>query len=327
MHRHDGAGDDARSSDQSAEVRAVYVDAVRMVMQHRGSSAEAGGEGAGDGGGGLQAAALAVGAALRPRLRQDAVPPVLKAVLGLPHPSPEGRVPGARLVGLIGIPGAGKSTTADLLAQVLGFACLGVEEARDLMEGAAGDWRPAALPVLGMDGFHIPLARLRAEQGARGVYWRGAPETFDRELLAAKLSEIRGFLQGSFEESEPSVQDFSWPSFDHAEGDPRPDTMSIRSQKCVLVEGNYLLLWPEVANLLDVVVLLDNLSVDDAVARLKVRNACIPGYTLEEIEKRCDEVDRQNAEVVVDSMKAFSPREGQTLVRLSMELGGSEPGQ
>ena len=43
------------------------------------------------------------------------------------------------------------------------------------------------------------------------------------------------------------------------------------------------------------------LNVDVGVERLKIRNQCIPGYTKEEIFKRCDEVDRSNAELIQKS--------------------------
>ena len=42
-------------------------------------------------------------------------------------------------------------------------------------------------------------------------------------------------------------------------------------------------------------------DVDNCVERLKVRNLCIPGYTPEEIQIRCEEVDRVNAMTVLRS--------------------------
>ena len=36
-------------------------------------------------------------------------------------------------------------------------------------------------------------------------------------------------------------------------------------------------------------------DIEDCVRRLKIRNQCIPGYTPEEIEIRCENVDRFNA--------------------------------
>ena len=42
-------------------------------------------------------------------------------------------------------------------------------------------------------------------------------------------------------------------------------------------------------------------DLDKCIDRLKQRNKCIPGYTAEEIEKRCDKVDRANAILVQQS--------------------------
>jgi hypothetical protein len=52
--------------------------------------------------------------------------------------------------------------------------------------------------------------------------------------------------------------------------------------------------------LLELTVFIDA-DVDICVQRLKIRNLCIPGYTKEEIELRCDAVDRVNAMTVLSS--------------------------
>jgi len=41
--------------------------------------------------------------------------------------------------------------------------------------------------------------------------------------------------------------------------------------------------------------------VDVCIERVKIRNQCIPGYTPEEIEVRCEKVDRVNAMTVMRS--------------------------
>jgi len=100
-----------------------------------------------------------------------------------------------------------------------------------------------------------------------------------------------------------------WPQFDHAVGDPvfpqgvsgkAPEPPFLHADRPVIVEGNYLLLWPEVRALFDLTIFLD-LDLEKAIARLKVRNRCIPGYTEEEIFKRCDLVDRTNAQKTLES--------------------------
>lgn len=43
-------------------------------------------------------------------------------------------------------------------------------------------------------------------------------------------------------------------------------------------------------------------DIDLYIDRRKIRNQCIPGYTKEEIELRCDMVDRANALIKVDNV-------------------------
>ena len=47
-------------------------------------------------------------------------------------------------------------------------------------------------------------------------------------------------------------------------------------------------------------------DVDQCIERLKERNKCIPGYTPEEIEARCDDVDRKNAELSRDGARRYA---------------------
>jgi hypothetical protein len=115
------------------------------------------------------------------------------------------------LVGIVGIPGSGKSTSAEVLAALLG-------EDRAL--------------VCPMDGFHIPLAQLAEfPNSADAIYRRGAPDTFDAKGLFKALMHI---AHGD----EPEV---SIPGFDHAVGDPTPDQHIFKrdSHRIVLCEGLY----------------------------------------------------------------------------------------
>ena len=72
----------------------------------------------------------------------------------------------------------------------------------------------------------------------------------------------------------------------------------------VICEGLYLLHaddgWEDVASLFDLKIFLVS-NVDVCIERVKVRNKCIPGYTAEEIEIRCEKVDRVNAMTVMKS--------------------------
>jgi len=176
------------------------------------------------------------------------------------------------LVALVGIPGSGKSTSADIIANLVGRSnCM----------------------VMPMDGYHYCLADLKAmPQPEDKVYRRGAPDTFDAVALQRDLRSIR--------DGDDRI---SLPGFDHAAGDPDPGQHTfVRAQhKVVIVEGLYLLheggAWVGTSALFDLRVFIRS-DVDTCVARLKIRNKCIPGYTAEEIDIRCDVVDRANAELV-----------------------------
>ena len=189
------------------------------------------------------------------------------------HPQPERPF----LVGVVGIPGSGKSTSCGILETRVG---------------------PTGI-VIPMDGYHYPLETLRQMNNPDDVvYRRGAPDTFDPSALQNDLSQI---VHGT--ESIVRI-----PGFDHAVGDPTPDQHTfVRGQhQIVICEGLYLLHdddgWETVKDLLDYSIYIEA-NVDACVERLKERNKCIPGYTEEEIEIRCDVVDRRNAEIVLRSQK------------------------
>jgi pantothenate kinase len=112
------------------------------------------------------------------------------------------------------------------------------------------------------------------------------------------------------------------PGFDHAVGDPQPNayTFHRNQHSFVICEGLYLLHqdknnendedenqkdndngWSqEIEKQFDLTIFI-NANVDTCIERLKVRNKCIPGYTHEEIDIRCDLVDRANAMLVLKS--------------------------
>lgn len=152
------------------------------------------------------------------------------------------------MVGVVGIPGAGKTSSCRRLAQML----------------------PGSL-VLPVDGYHLPLSRLRAMTNPDDmVYRRGAPETFDPQSLRLALEKIRNG-------SEETV---TLPGFDHAIGDPCPDQHCFhRSEHSIVIaEGLYLLLdqagWNGIRELFDLTVFVDS-DVDLCVSALKIRNRWI----------------------------------------------------
>lgn len=129
------------------------------------------------------------------------------------------------LVGLAGEPGAGKSTAAARLVDLL----------------------PAAR-VLPMDGFHLPQAEL-VRLGRRERM--GAPDTFDVDAFVALLERLRDLHN--------SGETVRAPGFDRRVEEPMPGALALTPElRCIVVEGNYLLLdqagWQRVAPLLDLTV-------------------------------------------------------------------------
>jgi len=143
------------------------------------------------------------------------------------------------IVGIVGAPGAGKSTIAAELIELL-----------------------SASALLPMDGYHFSQQRL-VELGRRDRM--GAPDTFDVDALASTLRELR--------DAQPVVVA---PAFDRTIEESVADAISIHpgATITVVVEGNYLLLesggWEQVAPLLDLsffVELDHDIRVDRLIAR------------------------------------------------------------
>lgn len=153
--------------------------------------------------------------------------------------------PGRRVLGVVGPPGAGKSTLAATLT--------GAVEAR----------RPGSAVLVPMDGFHLAQAELR-RLGREGR--KGAPDTFDAAGYVALLQRIRGEVR----------ETVYAPLFDRrleqpvAGAVPVPPTAGL-----VVTEGNYLLVddgaWSGVRPLLDEVWYLQ-LDDDRRRARLVARH-------------------------------------------------------
>jgi pantothenate kinase len=159
------------------------------------------------------------------------------------------------------------------------------------------------------------------------IYRRGAPDTFDISALVQDLRQIRAISSTPTThagKSNVAIEDefldkVYIPGFDHSKGDPTPNEHAfIRSKhQVVIMEGLYLLLdesdvadhddkdndivrWKEVSSQFDLKIFIDA-DLNSCIERLKIRNKCIPGYTPEEIDIRCDIVDRSNALTVMKS--------------------------
>ncbi|CAM4062068.1 nucleoside/nucleotide kinase family protein [Deinococcus marmoris] len=150
-------------------------------------------------------------------------------------------VPGERrILGIVGAPGAGKSTLCAALADALG-------------DQAA---------LVGMDGFHLANAEL-VRLGRRGR--KGAPETFDAGGYAALLERLRA-------EKDQTVYA---PTFDRQLEESIGSAIPISAgTPLILTEGNYLLLedgeWERVRPALDAAWFLelpDGLRMERLISR------------------------------------------------------------
>lgn len=177
------------------------------------------------------------------------------------------RCPGAYLLGIAGIPGSGKTTLCEVLRQA----------------------RPDC-QVVPMDGYHLPRSLLDAE----GLRRRGAPFTFDSLAFRRDIQRLKHDRAGLF------------PTFDHAEKDPRPDRIRIDpATPLVIVEGIYVLMhdW-QLEPLFDLRIFVD-CDLDEATERLTRRHVETGiSQTLAEARDRAVSNDRVNAmEILADGCR------------------------
>jgi pantothenate kinase len=170
------------------------------------------------------------------------------------------------IVGLVGMPGSGKTTLATQLARALG---------------------PQAI-ALGMDGFHLTRAQLAAMPDPDQAFARrGAPWTFDPQALVRALRAIQ-------ENRDP----VAWPGFAHDVGDPVANAFCVTAQhRLVMVEGLYLLHrehgW-DLQGLLDECAYLDT-PLDTALQRLALRHQSAWGISEQAALARIASNDSINA--------------------------------
>jgi putative kinase len=187
------------------------------------------------------------------------------------------------LVGLVGIPGSGKSTFAAAL-EYLGKKVLG----------------PQKLIVVGMDGWHWPNhildQRTTVDQTGRTLPLRqrkGGPESFDVDNLASALTCLRD-----------SKSNVSLPVYNRQHHEPEPDTLLIPPHTpIILMEGNYLLHnqppWYQISDKLFPKLFLE---CDPKTARQRILERHIRGgATSQQAKQKYQNNDQLNTEVVLKS--------------------------
>ncbi|MCW5824427.1 MAG: nucleoside triphosphate hydrolase [Cyanobacteria bacterium TGS_CYA1] len=130
------------------------------------------------------------------------------------------------ILGIVGAPGAGKSTLASRLCAEINAEISG---------------KPAI--VVPMDGYHFSNEHL-SEINLLAL--KGIPATFDSHAFVDTLARIKNTMDESV----------LCPRFDRSIEASIPDDIEVKPQhKLILVEGNYLLLddspWSQIASLLD----------------------------------------------------------------------------
>jgi len=128
-----------------------------------------------------------------------------------------------RLIGVAGVPGAGKSTFSRLLVDELNRR------------------EPQVAALVPMDGFHLSNAKL-GEMGRRD--YKGAPDTFDADGYIALLNSMRTVTQAT-----------PFPVYDRTTHEPVMSGMVNPAVRIVVTEGNYLLSdespWSQLDDVLD----------------------------------------------------------------------------
>ena len=173
-------------------------------------------------------------------------------------------VPGERrLLGITGAPAAGKSTLAGSLVAALA---------------------PEAV-LVPMDGFHLAATQLRR---LGRLDRKGAPDTFDAAGYLALLHRLR-------DRAEDVVYA---PEFRREIEEPIAGAIAVPHEvPLAITEGNYLLYWNDVRELLDEVWFVD-LDEPTRLARLVERHMAY-GRTRAEAEQRTYGSDQRNAELIM----------------------------
>lgn len=200
------------------------------------------------------------------------------------------------LVAIAGIPGSGKTTTAEAV----------VKHLNNNSESRAA--------LVSMDGYHLSRAQLdKLPNSAEAYIRRGAPFTFDVDGFVAYARKLRKWadetpLASPGPGSWPAEDVISGPTFDHEAKDPVENGMSITPDSSIIIlEGNYLLLdepgWREIAPLADYKVFVDAdlMEARERTARRHVKAGI--ENNIEDAYRRVDSNDYLNGVTILDRLQ------------------------
>lgn len=185
------------------------------------------------------------------------------------------------LLGIVGTPGAGKSTLAGRL----------MKQINKLL------FQDIAI-VVPMDGFHYHNDIL-VEKGLLAL--KGKPETFDAENFVKLVNEI----------ASAKGEKIYCPSYSRVIHNPVPNSIVVENNhKIIIIEGNYLLLatspWNELANVFDETWFIE---ASDVICRERlIRRHMKPGKSSEEALQKIESTDAPNAELILQTRHRASKR-------------------
>lgn len=237
----------------------------------------------------------------------DPLPPPLTGNTG-PTDDLHSKPPTERVViGIAGVPGAGKTTLATALVQRINAAAAAAAKGPQI-EGS----EPAPIAVaLPMDGFHYSRAQLAAmPNAAEAIHRRGAAFTFDGDgflALVRALTTPTAAAAAAEEGTTTTTKTIYAPSFAHEIKDPVADAIAIPpGARIVLIEGNYCALnrapWRDAAGLMSRLWYVDT-PAEVTQARLAKRHLA-SGIVADEKEawERASGSDEENARDIRENL-------------------------
>ncbi|CAI2378662.1 unnamed protein product [Moneuplotes crassus] len=224
------------------------------------------------------------------------------------------------MISITGIPGSGKSISSGILKENLNELIASCGKLKDLN---------IQILTLQMDGFHLyrseldEIEKFNSEvlegDQVKAHYYRGAYWTFNSGSFLDRLKQLK----------DPEISIVKFPSFDHAVKDPEEDTFIVSKKidensipTIIITEGLYLLLkdepnettysgkipdkeshlsnWSQISDLFDYKIFID-CDLDTSMERVVKRNSEAIGFDIEYCQKRVQEVDRDNALLVIQN--------------------------